>query len=35
LFAQVTSGGISRMDVNRIGGMVSYDSQSTLVWIYE
>ncbi|KAJ8588488.1 hypothetical protein M405DRAFT_740181 [Rhizopogon salebrosus TDB-379] len=35
LFAKVTPAGISRMDVNRIGGMVSYDSQSTLVWIYE
>lgn len=35
LFAKVTPGGISRMDVNRIGGMASYDSQSTLVWIYE
>ncbi|OAX44098.1 hypothetical protein K503DRAFT_706991 [Rhizopogon vinicolor AM-OR11-026] len=34
LFAKVTPG-ISRMDVNRISGMVSYDSQSTLVWIYE
>ncbi|OJA09194.1 hypothetical protein AZE42_00702 [Rhizopogon vesiculosus] len=34
LFAKVTPG-ISRMDVNRISGMISYDSQSTLVWIYE
>lgn len=35
LFAQVTPAGISYLDVNRIGGMASYDSQSTLIWIYE
>ncbi|KAG0698424.1 putative zinc-finger of transcription factor IIIC complex-domain-containing protein [Suillus ampliporus] len=35
LFTKVTPAGISYMDVNRIGGMVSYDSQSTHIWIYE
>ncbi|KAG2040160.1 putative zinc-finger of transcription factor IIIC complex-domain-containing protein [Suillus americanus] len=35
LFAKVTPAGISYLDVNRIGGMASYDSQSTLIWIYE
>lgn len=35
LFAKVTPAGISNLDVNRIGGMMSYDSQSTLIWIYE
>lgn len=35
LFAKVTPAGILYLDVNRIGGMASYDSQSTLIWIYE
>lgn len=35
LFAKMTPAGISHMDVNKISGMESYDSQSTLVWIYE
>lgn len=35
LFAKVTPAGISYLDVNKIGGMASYDSQSSLIWIYE
>lgn len=35
LFAKVTPAGISYLDVNKIGGMASYDSQSSIIWIYE
>jgi hypothetical protein len=35
LFARVTPAGISYLDVNKIGGMASYDSQSSIIWIYE
>ena len=34
-FAQTTSAGVEYVDVNRISGLVRYDSHSTLTWIYE
>lgn len=34
-FAQTTSAGVEYVDVNRITGLVCYDSHSTLTWIYE
>ncbi|KAF9220011.1 hypothetical protein BS17DRAFT_854039 [Gyrodon lividus] len=34
-FARATPAGIQYMDVNRTNGLVSYDSHSTLTWIYE
>lgn len=34
-FAEATSAGVEYMDVNRTSGLVSYDSHSTLTWIYE
>lgn len=34
-FAQTTSANVEYVDVNRISGLVCYDSHSTLTWIYE
>lgn len=34
-FAQTSPDGIAYLDVNRISGLVRYDSNSTLTWIYE
>lgn len=34
-FTQTTSAGVEYADVNRISGLVCYDSHSTLTWIYE
>jgi general transcription factor 3C protein 4 len=34
-FAQTTSAGVGYVDVNRISGLVCYDSHSTMTWIYE
>lgn len=34
-FAQTVSVGAAYLDVNRISGLVCYDSHSTLTWIYE
>lgn len=34
-FAQTSSPGVEYVDVNRISGLVCYDSYSTLTWIYE
>ena len=34
-FTQTTSTGVESVDVNRISGLVCYDSHSTLTWIYE
>ncbi|KAF8835955.1 hypothetical protein BDN67DRAFT_912054 [Paxillus ammoniavirescens] len=34
-FAEATPAGVEFMDVNRTSGLVSYDSHSTLAWIYE
>lgn len=34
-FAQTASAGIEYVDVNRVSGLVCYDSHSTLTWIYE
>ena len=34
-FARLEEGGVGRVDVNRIDGMVSYDGGSTYVWMHE
>ncbi|KAG6374829.1 transcription factor IIIC subunit delta N-term-domain-containing protein [Boletus reticuloceps] len=34
-FAQITSASVEYVDVNRISGLVCYDSHSTVTWIYE
>ncbi|KIJ65305.1 hypothetical protein HYDPIDRAFT_89000 [Hydnomerulius pinastri MD-312] len=34
-FAKATPAGVEYMDVNRTNGLVSYDSHSSLAWIYE
>lgn len=35
VFVQTASASIEYVDVNRISGLVCYDSHSTLTWIYE
>lgn len=34
-FAQTNPVGVAYVDVNRISGLVCYDSHSTFTWIYE